>query len=147
MEKRSVFTEILAIAGTVFAALPLLAPVAFSLIRLARGGSLLFDWLIPAELFPLVLLGGLLLLWAALRARSRRAWMAGSLGLGVVVLVAGQVLVMVSGMGTGEVAAEGWLFGLVVASIVIYELAVVSLAVNGALLMRDLFRAAGRKPA
>ncbi len=31
-----------------------------------------FDYLMPAELFPATLVGGGLLIWAALRAHSRR---------------------------------------------------------------------------
>lgn len=140
MEKRSILTEILAIAGTVFTALPVLAPLFFAVAGYRAEAGFRFDWLMPAELFPLALAGGGLLLWAALRARSRRAWIAWSLGLAVGLLVGGQVLAMVTGLASGEIEAQGIWWTLVVGSIGLYALAVLSLAVNGGLLLRDLFR-------
>ena len=67
-EKRGVFTKILAIAGTVLVWIPLLAPVLFSMIFSVKSGMFRMDYLMPAELFYFALLGGVLLLWAALRA-------------------------------------------------------------------------------
>src|SRR5512147_511105 len=71
MEKRNTLTKILAILGTLFAWVPLLAPIFFSLMRLLQAGRFQFDYLLPAELFPLAWLGGGLLIWAAIRARLR----------------------------------------------------------------------------
>jgi hypothetical protein len=55
MEKKSAFTKLLAVGGTVLVWLPLLAPVVFSL--LARR-LFQFDYLMPVELFPIAFLGG-----------------------------------------------------------------------------------------
>jgi hypothetical protein len=140
MEKRGFFTEFLAISGTVFSALPLLAPIVLGLIAYFDRHRYLFDWLMPAELFPLVLLGGGLLVWAALRARSRRAWVGWSLGLAVAFLIGGQALAMVTGLASGEIEPEGIWWILVLVSLALYTLGVVSLVVNGILLMRDVFR-------
>ncbi len=68
MGKRDAFTKILAIAGTVLVWLPVAAPFFFSIIAFAQGRVFRFDYLMPAELFPAVLLGAGLLLWAAFRA-------------------------------------------------------------------------------
>ncbi len=57
MEKHSLLTRILAIAGTVLVGLPILAPVLFSIVALAAEGRFHLDYLMPAELFPAVLLG------------------------------------------------------------------------------------------
>ncbi len=67
MDNKHIFTKILALAGTILAWLPVAAPILFSGARLGRGGMFHIDYLMPAELFPLVLAGGGLLLWAALR--------------------------------------------------------------------------------
>ena len=48
MEKRDILTRFLAIAGTILAWLPLLAPVVFSLIALFAGRVFRFDYLMPA---------------------------------------------------------------------------------------------------
>jgi hypothetical protein len=69
MARKGLFTKILAITGTVFVWLPILAPVIFSVMFFTRSRMLRMDYLMPAELFPLVMAGGGLLLWAALRAR------------------------------------------------------------------------------
>ena len=72
MEKKNVFTKILAITGTVLAWFPTLAPIILSVIASIATQRFLFDYLMPAELFLVAMAGGLLLLWAAFRARSRQ---------------------------------------------------------------------------
>ena len=139
MEKKNGLTKLLAIAGTALVWLPLLAPVFFSVIRLITGRRFLFDYLMPAELFPVALLGGGLLLWATLRARSRRGIIGGSLGLAVGMLVGGQALAVATGLASGAIEPEGWPWALVLASLGIYSLARVGMGVGGGLLARDLY--------
>lgn len=135
----------LAIAGDLFVWLPLLAPLAFSILSLAMDGQFRFDYLMPAELFPVALFGGVLLLWAALWARSRRAWIGGALGAAIALLVSGQALAVVTGLASGQTEPTGWAWMLVLASLAIYALALVVMGVGGGLLVRDLFRpASGR---
>ena len=140
MEKKNVLTMILAIAGTVFVWLPILAPIFFSAIRFSQSRMFRFDYLMPAELFPAALIGGILLLWAALRARAYRRLIGWSLGISVVLLFAGQALAVVTGLASGETEAVGWQWALVVASLVIYILAVIAMAVGGILLLRGLLK-------
>ena len=80
MEEKDVLTKMLAIAGTALVWFPNLAPVLLSVIGFITERMFRFDYLMPAELFPVALVGGFLLLWAALRARSRRGLIGGSLG-------------------------------------------------------------------
>jgi hypothetical protein len=133
-------TRGLAVVGTILVWIPIAAPVVFLLIRLARGGGFGMDYLMPAELFPMVVLGGVLLLVAALLARRRVKWIAWGLGLAVALLVGGQVLAVVSGLANGDTKPEGLPWVLVIASIVGYILAVIAVGVGGVLLARDLFR-------
>lgn len=58
MNNRGGFTKGLAAAGTVLVFLPLLAPLFFGIIRLVQAGIFQVDYLMPAELLPLVLIGG-----------------------------------------------------------------------------------------
>jgi peptidoglycan/LPS O-acetylase OafA/YrhL len=149
MKKRDAFTRGLAIAGTVLAWFPIAAALLTS--RLF-GPHPRIDYLIPAELFPLVVVGAIVLLWAARRLRSRSGLVA--LGLIVVIgaFVAVSLIATMSGLASGatriESAPAAW--AGIVASLVAYVLAVLELGVAGVLLTRDSFRtgaASGEPPA
>jgi hypothetical protein len=140
MEKKSVFTRILAILGTVLVWLPILAPILFALGAFISAGLFRFDYLMPAELFPVALTGGLLLLWAAIRARSQRKLIGWGLGAAVALLFGGQGLAVVTGMASGAIEPPGWLMGIVLGMIVTYALALVAVGVGGILLLRQLFK-------
>jgi len=145
MENKSVFTKILATMGTVLVWFPILAPVLISVARIAQGRMIRLDYLMPAELFPVALAGGCLLLWAALWARLRRGLFGWCLGIAVGSLVGGQVLATVTGLASGETEPAGWPWALVLASLAIYSLALVVMGVGGLLLLRDLFRTRRRQ--
>jgi len=140
MEKKDVLTKILAIAGTVLVWFPILAPVLLSVAVIIQERIFRFDYLMPAELFPVSLAGGCLLLWAALRRRSRRRLIGWGLGIAVGLLVGGQALAVVTGLASGETEPAGWWWALVLASIVVYSLALVAIGVGGLLLLGDLFK-------
>jgi hypothetical protein len=141
MKKKGRLTKMLAVAGTVLVWVPILAPILFSAFRLLRTGPFMFDYLMPAELFPLALVGGGLLAWGAQQAGSRRKiidWgLVGAIGL----LVGGQALAMVTGLASGETEPEGWIWALVAVSLAMYTLAVIVMGVGGVLLLRDVFGA------
>ena len=140
MKKKGVLTSILAIAGTVLVWFPILALVLLSVFALAGDRMFRFDYLMPAELFPAAVTGGALLLWAALWARTRRAPIAWGLSLAVGFLVGGQALAVVTGLASGDREPTGIWWALVVASLVVYTLALVAMGIGGALLLGDLFR-------
>ena len=141
MEKKGAFTKTLAIAGTVLAWFPILAPVLLSVVVILQARIFRFDYLMPAELFPSALVGGGALLWAALRARSRRRLIAWSLGLAVALLASSQGLAVVTGLASGEAEPAGWRLAVVLAPLAGYGLALIAMGVGGALLLGDLFRA------
>jgi len=140
MEKKNTFTKVLAIAGTSLVWLPILAPILFSVISLVAERIFRFDYLMPAELFPLVIIGSGLLLWAALRARSRGKLIGLGLGSAVGLLVLGQVLAVVTGLASGEAEPSGLRWALVISFLAAYVLAVIVIGVGGVLLLRDLFK-------
>jgi hypothetical protein len=142
MKNKSVFSKILAIAGTLLSWLPILAPVIFSLILLAYDHVFLFDYLMPAEAFPIALAGGVLLLWAAFRAHSRQKLIGWGLVSAVVFLVGVQAIAEVTGLASGRTEAAGLPWVLVLSSLALYSLALVIVAVGGVLLLRDLFKPA-----
>ncbi len=140
MAKKNTFTKILAIGGTALAWFPILAPVVLSVLSLIAGRRFLFDYLMPAELFPVALVGSGLLVGASLSARSRRGLIGGGLSVAVGSLVGGQALAVAAGFASGVAEPAGWLFALVLALIAVYSLALVVIGVGGVLLVRDLFK-------
>jgi hypothetical protein len=140
MEKKGVLTKILAIAGAALVWFPILAPILLSVAAIIQERMFLFDYLMPAELFPAALVGGCLLVWAALRARSRRGLIGWGLGVAAGSLVGVQMLAVATGLASGETEPAGWRWALVLASLGVYSLALVVMGVGGLLLLRDLFR-------
>ncbi len=140
MGSKSAFIKVLAITGTILVWFPILAMILFTAVRFIQVQHLLMDYLIPVEIFPVVLVGGLLLLWAAIRARARLKLVIWGLVAALVLLVGSQVAAVLTGLASGETEAVGWRWTLTLAGIVGYELCEVLLGVEGILLIRDLFR-------
>lgn len=155
-------TKFLAVMGTLLAWFPILAPIllsVFSIIerprfiedpgmgvdpRMMQRPMFNFDWLIPAELFPFALLGAILLIWASLRARSRRKLIIWSFVVEIGILFTGQAIASFTGLASGETEPAGWPWALVIGSIAAYCLALVVVGVGGVLLVRDLFKASAK---
>jgi hypothetical protein len=140
VERQGVLTKILAVVGTVLVWLPIFAPLFFSVIPLLQEGRFLFDYLMPAELFPAILLGGVLLIWAALRAHFHGKLIGGSLVLAVVLLLGAQALAEVTGLASGATEPVGWPWMMVLGSLVLFFVAILGVGVGGVLLLRDVFK-------
>jgi len=138
MKWRAVLTHILAIVGTVLVWLPILAPIVLAVVMLIRVRRFLFDYLMPAELFPVALIGGTLLLWASWRARSRRSLIGWGLGLAVALLVGGQELAVVTGLASGTIGPDSPWLAVVLATLAAFGLALIAVGIGGILLLRDL---------
>ena len=138
MENRGVLTKVLAWVGTVLVWFPILFTIATSAIGTISSRMLRLDWLMPAEFFPVALVGALLLLWAAQRARSQQKLIGWGLGAAVAFLIGGQALAVVSGLASGAVGPTGSAWALVVTSIALYSLALIEIGVAGVLLVRNL---------
>lgn len=140
MEKKDILTKILAITGTVLVWFPILAPILISVAAFITERMFRFDYLMPAELFPFALVGGSLLLWAALRARSQWKLIGWGFGSAVFLLLGGQGLAVITGLASGETAPAGWRMAVVLAALIAYDLALVAVGVGGVLLLRNLFK-------
>jgi hypothetical protein len=139
MKNKGVFTKLLAIVGTILAWFPILAPFLISVTRFFEDGIFRFDYLMPAELFPFALGGGLLLLWAALRAKTRVKLIGWGLGAAIFLLVSSQALAMLTGLASGATDPVGWVYIIVLSALIAYALALVVVAVGGAQLLKDVF--------
>ena len=140
MEKRDTLTKILAVAGTVLVGLPLAAPLVFSLIALFAMGIFRFDYLMPAELFPLVLIGGGTLIWAAFRAKHYLRLIGGCIAAAVALLVGSQLLATLTGLASGAIEPQGVWWVLTLGGILLSDLGVLGAVVGGILLLRHLFK-------
>jgi lysylphosphatidylglycerol synthetase-like protein (DUF2156 family) len=136
--KNTKLTKGLTITGTILAGLPVIAPLLFAIISLIADGKFRFDYLMPAELFFLSLAGAALLIWAAIRARSRLKLILWSLGVGIVLLFGGQGLAMVTGLANGRIGMDSNWFIVVMGMIILFSLAMVLLFISGILLYKDL---------
>jgi hypothetical protein len=81
-----------------------------------------------------------LLIWATLRARSRRILIGSGFAIAVGLLIGSQLLAVVTGLASGETEPTGWPWALVLVSIGGYSLSLVVVGVGGILLLRDLFK-------
>ena len=131
MGKRDFLTKLLAWIGTLVVWLVLLTPVFFSALRYIQSNRFRFDWLMPAEFAPAALIGGLLLFWAALRAKSQSRPIAWGLLIAIVMLVAGQAYAVYSGLASGETEATGLPWMIVLASLALYVLGLIRVGIAG----------------
>ena len=138
MDKKNIFTRILAGIGLLLVWLPIVAPILLSAMALFTTQRFLFDYLMPAELFPLALGGGALLIWAALRAHRHLRLICWGFGLAVVCLAGGQGLAIVTGLASGKIGPSGWPWGMVLASLAIYSAGVILMGIGGAALLVEL---------
>jgi hypothetical protein len=142
MKTKRMLTKAVALIGALLAWFPIVAAVVVAVAGSLRERAVRFDYLMPAELAPAAFLGGGLLLWAAMRAHTRRRPIALGLGLMVAMLVGGQALAVATGLASGAREPAGWAFALVLAALAAYTLALAEVAISGGLLVRDLFRRA-----
>lgn len=142
MENKGTFTKVLAVTGTIFVWLPILAPILFSGALLIRAHMLRIDYLMPAELGLFAFGGGILLLVATIRTRSQVKLIGWGLGLAVVMMAGVMVVPMVTGLADGSTPMGGWQWMLVLGMLAVYMLAVVVIGVGGIFLLRDLFKPA-----
>ena len=140
MERKVVAIRVLAITGTVLVWLPILAPFVLAAIMFIQRRQFLFDFLMPAELFPVIAIGWALLILAALVSRSKWLLIGWGFIIAVALLVGGQALAVVTGLADGRIDATGVWFILVSGIIIGSALAVVALGIGGVLLVRNLFR-------
>jgi len=137
--QRNVLTRILAVTGTILVWSPIVFTLVTAVIGTISDHRLRFDYLMPAELFPVALAGSLLLLWSALRARSKQKLIGWGLGTAIFFLISGQAIAIASGLASGAVEPTGWPWALALTCIGLYSLAVIEIGIAGILLIRDLF--------
>ena len=137
--QRNVLTRILAVTGTILVWTPIVFTLVTAMIGTISDHRLRFDYLMPAELFPLALVGSLLLLWSALRAHSKRKLIGWGLFVAIFFLISGQGIAVTSGLASGVVEPTGWPWAFALTCIGLYSLAVIFIGIRGLLLIREIF--------
>lgn len=139
-KQKSVLTKIFTISGTVLLWAPILFMFLTAIVGSIIGKELLFDYLMLAEMFPIIALGLVLLVLASILCHMFRKWFGWGSVAALVALASGQILAVASGLASGAMAPSGIFFAAVIASIVVYNLVVVALAILGILLIKRLFQ-------
>lgn len=137
--KNHLFIKILAVIGTVLAWFPILATLLTAIIGSIMNQGLLFDFLMPAELSLFAILGGGMLVWAAIRTQTSVKAIAGTAALMLIMLIGGQAIAVFTGLASGERSMTNWVFYLVVGMLILYTFFLVILAVLGLGLCRQVF--------
>lgn len=140
MAKNKLITVVLAVLGTFLVWLPILAPGVFGLIRFIESRRFNFDYLMPAEFFPLVFVGGALLQWAALREHHHQKLIGWSLGSAAAALAGSMLVAQTTGLASGATEPVGLPWISVLALLVVYIAAVISMGIGGLLVARSSFR-------
>lgn len=136
--KRDKLTKILAIIGTVLLWAPFAFMVITSIVGSIASGAFHMDYLIPAELFPVVIIGGAILIWVSLRSKLMRKSIIIDFIVAVASFFAVQAIAVLSGLAYNLAAVGGFFWGLIIAVLVLYILAALGLAIGGTLLIRKL---------
>ncbi len=139
-KQKTALTKVFAVSGTVVLWAPILFLFVTAIVGSIAGKALLFDYLMLAELFPIVALGLILLVLASLLSRTFRKWFGWGSVAALLALTGAQILATASGLASGALAESGGVFATVIAAIVIYNLIVGALAILAMLLLRRLFQ-------
>lgn len=131
MDRKTKLTRFLAVTGTVMLWLPIFFTILTSTIFFTRTGFYRIDYLMPAELFPVALIGGLLLFGAAAIIHTRHKKI-GILILAMIsFLAAGQLTAVTTGLASGAIEPTGWPLILTSSLIALYTLALIALGLTG----------------
>lgn len=139
MNKKKLAAGILAIIGTILVWFPILFTLVTGIIGSIQMKALRVDYLMPAEFFPFVGAGSILLIIAALLARSWRKYIIWCFVAMILVLVGGQAIAYFSGLATGEIEPQGFWWILVLSTIGLYTLGIIAMGVGGILLIKSCF--------
>ena len=139
-KQRSVLTKIFTISGTLLLWAPILFMFITGIVGSIMSKTLLFDYLMLAEMFPIVALGLVLLVLASLLSGTFRKWFGWGSVAALLSLTAAQIVSTASGLASGALAESGGVLATVIAAIVVYNVIIGALAVLAIFLLRRLFQ-------
>ncbi len=139
-KQKSTLSKILAVAGTLLLIAPILFLLVTSVVGSISGRTFLFDYLMLAELFPVVAAGLILLFVASLVSRVYLKWIGFGSAAALILLAASLLYANASGLASGALSMESGAFTLVLIGIALYNLLVLGIAILGVFLLKKLFQ-------
>ncbi len=140
MIKKDTLTKVLAVIGICLVWLPIFGTIMTSIFGTIGSGRFRFDYLLPAELGLSFLVGGLLLIWAAIRAKIMRKQIIWGLVIPIALLIGSQLLAVLTGLASGEYDAVGWRWLVVIVPLIGYSLGIIVEGVFGLKLLGQINR-------
>lgn len=140
MDRKTKITRSLALLGTTLVWFPIAALVFTTTVGSIQTRTFIMDFLMPAELFFLVLIGGGLLIWAAFRSNNLKLPIILTLSLGITMVIGGQGLAMLTGLADGRVGMESGWFTVLAVMLGVYSLTVILLGIWGVRLLAEIKR-------
>lgn len=138
--------KILALVGLA----ALWAPILFMFLTAIVGSiiskTLLFDYLMLAELYFIVIPGLVVLFFSSLFAGRYQKCFGWGGAIAVLLLVGAMALAALSGLASGAIPSAGAPFIIVIAAIIAFNVLVVALAVLSILLVKKLFQKQAQTP-
>ena len=128
-----------AVTGTVLTGLPIVAPVVLAAALAITAGGVRLDWLMPGELFLLVLVGDILLVIAAVVLRRHIALVSIPAAITVLMFGATALISEATGLASGRTEPSGWPLLLLLVAYGTYVAAVVAVLIAGIILSRTAF--------
>jgi hypothetical protein len=140
MIKKDTLTKVLAFIGICLVWLPIFGTVITSIFGTISSGRFRFDYLLPAELGLFFLVGGLLLIWAAISAKIMRQQIIWGLVIPIALLIGSQLFAVLTGIASGEYDAVGWRWLVVMIPLIGYSLGIIVEGIFGIKLLRQLVK-------
>ena len=146
-KQKSALAKIFSVSGTLL----LLAPILFMLVTAVAGSiagkTLMFDYLMLTELFPLVALGLVLLVLGSITSRILPKWIGWTSAAALILLAASMIFAQASGLSSGAQSVQSGAFSIVVIGIALYNVLILGIAILGILLVKKLFQKQPESPA
>ena len=140
MKNNTVLIKTLAITGTVI----VLSPFAFMIITSIAGsirmGVFRMDYLIPAEMAPLVLLGALMIFWSALLSKYNLKLIIITMAAAMIFLIGSMVIAAASGLASGAMEPKGTVWAVVIITLILYGITTAGIGVEGIMVIKRLFK-------
>ncbi|MDD3656574.1 MAG: hypothetical protein PHI72_07405 [Atribacterota bacterium] len=137
-QNKIILTKIIATAGTILVWIPILLTVLSTITGTISNHMLRFDYLMPAELFPIAFIGTALLIWAALSVHLKQKNIAWGLGAAIFFLISAQTIAVLSGLASDSIKPVGWIWAIALTCIALYTLAIINIGLAGISLIREI---------
>jgi len=141
MKSKLLIAKVSGIFGLILVWFPVLATLIIGSVFSFQTGRFRLDYLMTAELFPLVILGGILLFLAAMLSNNRKLLYGLLLGLMLISFLGINIGALATGLASGEREPGDWATTLVTGLLVVYNVSLVMMCIYGVKLVVDLFKA------